>query len=627
MLESGVSQTKGRGRHRSSATPAKVMTSRALPAKSVGVGTIAPKRSHRPKAATVRAHPKERVQAPARESRPLVLLIVMVLAAGGLAARLVFWQVMQHAALSARANIEHAGLYVQPPLRGLIYDSSGAPLATDVTQNLVYAFPREIKAPRRTASLLAPVLNMPASHLFELFTGDNPSLQLAANVSSRVSHTIENLALPGIVLGPEIKRYYPQGTVASQVLGYVDTASKGQYGVEQYYDRYLSGKAGVRSVLRDTAGNSINVGSTASPSRDGANINLTLDRTVQGLVEDELQKAIKAHHADSGTIIVMDPYTGRILGMASAPSFNPNHYGRVPDTSLFQNPAVEDQYEPGSTFKIITMAAGLDSHVITPQTSFDDTGSFVVTPQFTVHNWNMSGFGIENMVQVLQHSANVGASFVASRLGADRFYRYVKAFKLGQATGIDLADEASGTVPFPGEKSWTVDNLFTNSYGQGLAVTPIQMIRAVAAVANGGTLMTPEIVKSIDGDGGIHQNVPVSDGRIMSQITAHTLTNMLVHSAVGGEAAAALIKGYNIAAKTGTANIPSPSGGYIPGATIASIVGYAPAFHPRFVALVIIRHPRDTLYGSVAAAPVMHNLFSELFMHYNIAPIANAVNK
>ena len=615
MLESGVSQTKSRGR--SSATRAKAVSPHP-------VGT---KRSQRPKTTVVRPRAQERAQSPSKESRPLVLLIVMVLLASGLMARLVFWQVMQHSALSHRANVEHAGLYVQPPSRGLIYDSEGVQLASDVTQNQVYAFPRQIKDARKTANLVAPVLNLSFTRLMDLFTGDNPSLLLKSNVPKAVSQKIEDLSLPGIVLGPEIKRYYPQETVASQVLGYVDTAGTGQYGLEQYYNSFLSGQAGVRSVLRDTAGNSIKVGSAASPSHNGGNLQLTLDRTVQGLVEDELHKAIKLHHADGGTIIIMDPYTGAILGMASAPSFNPNTYPSVRDTSLFINPAVQSQYEPGSTFKIITMAAGLDTNTITPLSSFDDTGSYRVTADYTVHNWNMSGFGTENMTQVLQHSANVGASWVAGRLGTDRFYRYVKAFQFGHLTGIDLANEAPGALPLPGDKIWTIDNLFANSYGQGLAVTPIQMIRAVSTVANGGVLVKPHVVKSMESNGLTHAIQPGPLARIISPRTAHTLTNMLVHSAVGGEAAKALIKGYNIAAKTGTANIPSPTGGYIPGATIASIVGYAPAFHPRFAALVILRHPRDTLYGSIAAAPVMHDLFGELFMHYNIPPIPNAVNK
>jgi cell division protein FtsI (penicillin-binding protein 3) len=615
MLESGVSQTKSRGR------------SSATRAKSMSAHPVAAKRTQRPKTTVVRTRAQESSQTRSKESRPLILLIVMVLLASGLMARLVFWQVMQHSALSRRANVEHAGLYVQPPSRGIIYDAEGVQLATDVTQNQVYAFPGQIKDARKTANLVAPVLRLSFTRLMDLFTGDNPSLLLASNVPKSVSQKIIDLSLPGIVLGPQIKRYYPQETVASQVLGYVDTYNKGQYGLEQYYNSFLSGQAGVRSVLRDTAGHNIQVGSTSSPSHNGGNLQLTLDRTVQGLVEDELQKAIKLHRADGGTIIVMDPNSGAILGMASAPGFDPNSYSSVRNTSLFINPAVQSQYEPGSTFKIITMAAGLDTHTITPLSSFNDTGSYRVTSDYTVHNWNMSGFGIENMTQVLQHSANVGAAWVAGQLNTDRFYRYVKAFQFGRPTGIDLAGEAPGTLPLPGDKIWTIDNLFANAYGQGLAVTPIQMIRAVSAVANGGVLVKPHLVKSMESNGLTQVIQPVSLGRVISRRTAHTLTNMLVHSAVGGEAAKALIKGYNIAAKTGTANIPSPTGGYVPGATIASIVGYAPAFHPRFAALIILRHPRDTLYGSIAAAPVMHDLFGELFMHYNIPPITNAVNK
>jgi cell division protein FtsI (penicillin-binding protein 3) len=615
MLESGVSQTKSRGR------------SSATRAKSMSAHPVAAKRTQRPKTTVVRTRAQESSQTRSKESRPLILLIVMVLLASGLMARLVFWQVMQHSALSRRANVEHAGLYVQPPSRGIIYDAEGVQLATDVTQNQVYAFPGQIKDARKTANLVAPVLRLSFTRLMDLFTGDNPSLLLASNVPKSVSQKIIDLSLPGIVLGPQIKRYYPQETVASQVLGYVDTYNKGQYGLEQYYNSFLSGQAGVRSVLRDTAGHNIQVGSTSSPSHNGGNLQLTLDRTVQGLVEDELHKAIKLHRADGGTIIVMDPNSGAILGMASAPGFDPNSYSSVRNTSLFINPAVQSQYEPGSTFKIITMAAGLDTHTITPLSSFNDTGSYRVTSDYTVHNWNMSGFGIENMTQVLQHSANVGAAWVAGQLNTDRFYRYVKAFQFGRPTGIDLAGEAPGTLPLPGDKIWTIDNLFANAYGQGLAVTPIQMIRAVSAVANGGVLVKPHLVKSMESNGLTQVIQPVSLGRVISRRTAHTLTNMLVHSAVGGEAAKALIKGYNIAAKTGTANIPSPTGGYVPGATIASIVGYAPAFHPRFAALIILRHPRDTLYGSIAAAPVMHDLFGELFMHYNIPPITNAVNK
>lgn len=559
--------------------------------------------------------------------RPLFIMMVMILAASGLIARLVFWQVMEHGTLATRVKRQNAQLYVQAPMRGQILDAQGRPLAIDVTKNLVYADPRIIKEPHRTAVELAPVLGMTVDDLERALTGEETYRQLAPEVSDAVSQKIRNLALPGIVLYPELRRTYPAGTTASNVLGFVNADGHGQYGLEGYYDNILSGRAGVQSVLKDTAGNDIKVTSAAPiPSQDGAELHLTINDAIQALVENDLQKAVKVHRADSGTAIVMDPRTGRILAMASTPTYNPNQYYKVQNQQQFQNPAVEMQYEPGSTFKIITMAAGLDAGLITPETSFDDTGVWNVDG-IELHNWNLKGFGTETMTQVLQHSANVGASFVANKLGTARFYDYVHRFLFSRPTGIDVSGEVAGQLLNPGDKGWTNVNLYTNSFGQGIAVTPIQMIRAVAAVANGGVMMKPQLVSRMVYGGRVIDHAPQSVGRVISARTAHTLTDMLVKSAIGGEAAEALVPGYNIAAKTGTANIASPNGGYIPNATIGSIIGYAPAEHPRFAALVIIKHPRDQPWGSVTAAPVMHDLFQQLFLQYHIPPNPNAINK
>jgi cell division protein FtsI/penicillin-binding protein 2 len=534
---------------------------------------------------------------------------------------------MEHGHLSAVEAAQHAALDVQLPMRGEIVDAQGNPLATDVSESLVYAAPKEIRDPARTAALLAPVLHLPQKTIRDLVTGYSPWVPLSAAVDERTSQEVRNLALPGIILDPIVKRDYPEGETASQVLGFANADNHGQYGLEQYYDQLLSGKAGWRSVLRDTAGNDIRVGSRLdTPAHKGADLHLSINGTVQGLVEDELQKAVKQHHADGGTVIVMNPRTGFILGMASLPSFDPNHYSRVTDQHRYFNPATYNLYEPGSTFKIVTMAAGLDTHVITPQSTLYDTGQFTIAG-VTLHNWNMSGFGLENMTQVLQHSANVGAAWVSQRLGTALFYKYVKAFRFGQPTGIDLVPESPGILPLPGDKTWTVVNQYTNAFGQGLAVTPIQLLRAVATVANGGVMMKPQIVKRIVYDGHIIDRPPVSQGRVVSPQTAHTLTNMLVHSAIGGEASLGLVKGYNVAAKTGTANVAGPNGQYIPGDTIASIVGYAPAFHPQFAVLVKIDHPRDTPWGSMAAAPVLKDLLQELFMYYRVPPNPHAINQ
>jgi cell division protein FtsI/penicillin-binding protein 2 len=556
------------------------------------------------------------------------VLLVMMLVATGLISRLIYWQVMQHAPLAVDVKQQDTALYVQQPLRGQILDASGIPLATNVTRHLVWANPHDVKDPHRTALDLAPILQVSTAELEKALVSDGRYVELASEVPDGVAKKIQNLALPGLHLDPIMQRDYPSGTLASQVLGFVNS-NGGQYGIEGRYNNMLSGKAGVRSILRDTAGNSVQMTSAAAvPSRDGATLELSIDSAIQALAEHDIQSAVKVHRADSGTVIVMNPYNGRIVAMASTPTFDPNEYGKTArsNPSLFQNPAVNMQYEPGSTYKIITMAAGLDRGVITPQTSFNDTGVWTVDG-VQLHNWNMAGWGTETMTQVLQHSANVGASFVADKLGSAAFYQYVHNFLFGRPTGIDVPGEISGQVLYPSNKAWTPVSLYTNSFGQGIAVTPIQMIRAVAAVANGGILMKPQIVTKIMAGGRIISRPPVQLGRVISARTAHTLTDMLVHSAIGGEASEALIKGYNIAAKTGTANVAGTNGRYIPNDTIGSIVAYAPAYHPRFIALVIVNHPRDQPWGSLTAAPVMKDLMQELFLHYHIPPNPNAINK
>ncbi len=599
--------------HRVRAEP---LGARKTPTKGPNRRTDPPPRSSRP---------VTRIQPRVASHRPFVLLVVMALCAAALISRLAFWQVMQHGSLAAQAAAEHATMAYKPPMRGRIYDDKGNPLAADITMNIVYGVPRDIKDPAKTAAAVAPVLGLAKKNVQQAITGDGLYVPLADHVNQATSQKLEQLAVPGVGLDPEIVRDYPDGSAAGQVLGYVNANDQGNYGLEGYYNSLLAGKAGVRSVLRDTAGNSVRISSAPSSApHAGGDLHLTLDPMVQNLVEDELHKAVQLHRADGGTIIVEDPRNGHILGMASTPGYNPNHYNTVSDYSRFINPAISDTYEPGSTFKIITMAAGLDTHVITPRSAFDDTGTFMIDG-VAIHNWNLSGFGWETMTQVLQHSANVGASWVANRLGVSRFYKYIHRFRFGQPTGIGLSGEVPGQVWVPGQKEWNIVTLYTNSYGQGLTVTPLQLVRAVGAVANHGLMMKPQLVHSIVYDGRVIVHKPVALGQVVTPRTAHTLTDMLVHSAIDGEASLALVKGYNIAAKTGTANIAGTNGQYLQGVTIASTIGYAPAFQPRFVILAIINHPRDTIWGSMVAAPVLHDLFQELFMYYHIPPSPNAI--
>jgi cell division protein FtsI/penicillin-binding protein 2 len=551
----------------------------------------------------------------------------MTLAASGLVARLAFWQVMEHGSLSREALAQQSNPYYQQPMRGQILDAKGTYIATDVGRAIVYAAPSEIMKVDRTARVLAPVLHLSVRYLRDLFTRDAPSVLVASDLPIKTGNQVRDLALPGIMLEIKSKRTYPEKTFASQLLGFTDWQEHGQWGVESFYDGLLSGQAGIFPSRKDTAGNTIrSPSSTFVPVRNGATLHLSIDHGVQSIVEDELQKAVKRHRADSGTIIVMNPRTGYILGMANAPSYDPNKPNAVKDAKLFRNSAIQDLYEPGSTFKVVTMAAGLDSGAITPQSSLLDTGVFRVGVD-VIHNWNMSGFGQENMTQVLQHSANVGASWVAQQLTTQRFYQYIRRFQINRRTGVDLADEADPLITMPDSKSWQLINLYTNSFGQGLAITPMQLIRAIGAVANDGTMMQPQIVQQIDYRGQVRVHPPKSSGRVISAHTAHTLTDMLVHSAINGEAQPALIKGYDIAAKTGTANVAGTDGKYLTGVTNASIIGYAPAYNPRFIALVIIRHPRDQPWGSTVAGPVLHDLFRDLFSYFHVPPSPNAVNK
>lgn len=571
--------------------------------------------------------PVTRAQPRVASYRPLVLLVIMVLCSAALVSRLAFWQVMQHGRLAAQTAAEHAAMAYQAPLRGRIYDDRGDPLATDITMNTVYAVPRDIKDPARTAAEVAPVLGLSVKSVQDAMTGDSLYVPLAYRVNQATSKKLQQLALSGVGLEPQIVRDYPDGSEAGQVLGYVNANNQGNYGLEGHYNSLLAGKAGLRSVLRDTAGNTVRISSAPSTAAHaGGDLHLTLDPMVQNLVENELHRAVQKHRADSGTVIVEDPRNGRILAMASTPGYDPNQYNTVTDYSRFINPAISDTYEPGSTFKIITMAAGLDTHVITPRSAFDDTGIFMVDGT-ALHNWNDLGNGWENMTQVLQHSANVGASWVANRLGISRFYTYIHRFRIGQPTHIGLSGEVPGQVWLPGQKEWNIVTLYTNSFGQGLTVTPLQLVQAVGAVANHGRMMKPQIVHSIVYDGHIIQKKPVSLGQVITPRTSYELTNMLVHSAIDGEASFALVKGYNIAAKTGTANVAGSNGQYLQGVTIASTIGYAPAFHPRFLVLAIIRHPRDQPWGSTVAAPILHDLFQELFMYYHIPPSPNAINR
>jgi cell division protein FtsI (penicillin-binding protein 3) len=502
------------------------------------------------------------------------------------------------------------------PHRGLIIDSCGYILALNVFEYDVSAAPDVITDTQYVASHLSPILGVSPDELVSLLDPEKPYALLKKRVSQEVAEAIVARNFRGIYLKPQLRRKYPGGELAAHLLGFVNLDCVGGYGLEGFYDSLLKGLGTMlEGAYRQGEAAPFAFHQLALP-QDGTHLVLTLDRNIQYLVEEELEKAVHDYQADSGTIIVMDPKTGAILAMASYPSYDPNRYYEVP-MELYINPAVSYQYEPGSVFKILTMAAGLDAGVITPDSTFYDSGAIEVGG-IIIQNRDRHAHGLVTMTDVLAYSLNVGIAYVSTSLGEETFYAYLKRFGCGYHTGIDLGGEVAGTLKEPGSKDWYKSELGTNSFGQGVAVTPLQMITAVAAVANRGVLMKPYVVERIVDDQGVIVTQPTEARQVVSAQTAGQLTDMLVEAVERG-AELATVAGYDIAGKTGTAQIPIGDG-YDPELTIASFVGYAPADDPQFIALVKIDKPRLDPWGAEVAAPVFRTIAERLFVLLDIPP-------
>jgi cell division protein FtsI/penicillin-binding protein 2 len=527
------------------------------------------------------------------------------------------WQVLEYDHLLSLAKAEHDWNLEIAPLRGTIRDRNGHTLALDIFEFEITAAPPMIANPEEVADRLAPLLGQPRSEILALLNSGQPHVRLARRVPQQIGETIGSWGLRGIKVEPRPKRVGVENSLAAHALGFVNETNNGYYGVEGYYNRTLKGQAGEGQGERDPAGNYIPIGFyRLAPPQNGRDLVLTIDRTIQKMVEEELREAIARYEAESGTIIVMEPKTGSILAMASYPSYDPNRFADTP-AELFVNPSVSAHYEPGSVFKIITMAAGLDASVITPRSTFYDRGSIEVGGR-TIMNWDRQGHGLVTMTDVLAQSLNVGAAYVSTTLGRERFYTYVRRFGFGRITEVDLASEGPGRLRLPGDGEWHESDLGTNSFGQGLAVTPLQMITAVAAVANDGLMMKPRVVEKIVDGQRVATIQPVAVRRVISPQAAKQLTWMLVE-AVQEETDLAAVPGYKIAGKTGTAQVPIP-GGYHPNWTIASFIGYAPPESPDFIVLIKVDKPAVEPWGSKVAAPVFKTVAEQLFILLGIPP-------
>lgn len=432
----------------------------------------------------------------------------------------------------------------------------------------------------------------------------------------------EDPALPslrGLIWTAHLQRIYPEGGLASNVLGfytyYDREKGKGYFGVEEKYDDLLAGiKQKVAIALDPYEMQEI----PTAPA--GASLILTIDREIQRTVEKILDKAVKKNGAKNGSIIVMDPKTGEILAMASTPRLDPNTYWQYDElypAGVSYNMAVSQVYEPGSVFKVLTMAAALDSGAVTWDTPFTDTGVIEVGG-WPIYNWDRGAWGNQNMIGCMQHSLNVCLSWVAIQTGPEKFYEYLNKFGIGHRTNIDLANEEVYPLSEPGDPTWYTINLATNSFGQGLAVTPIQMIMAASAIANDGKMVAPHVLHAYIQNGQQYTTNPQVVGTPISKETSDILTEMLAIS-LEQEASDALVEGYRVAGKTGTAEI-AVNGSYSTGATNASFVGWGPVDDPQFIVYVWLEKPKSSIWGSVVAAPVFRDVVKQLVVLMNIPP-------
>jgi stage V sporulation protein D (sporulation-specific penicillin-binding protein) len=550
----------------------------------------------------------------------LIALCVLFAACGVFLMQKIYqYQVVEHQRFRELASEEHYLKKEIVPRRGDILDRQGHPLAISVMYQSLYAYPPSIADLTSTAGSLSRVLGEPEGEILEkLRSGGGGAMLIKRKLPSELSTKIADLNLPGVFLQSEPFRGYPEGSIAPQLIGFVGRDFKGLAGLELSLDRDLGGEPGLLLAERDTIGGEIAIGRReVIPPREGIDAILTIDRQIQRMLERELAEAIEEHRASGGLILVMDVKTGAVLGVASQPDYDLTAEYDPDKLQLYKPTAVTDMYEPGSVMKIITMAAALEERLVNPNTTFTDKGVATIDG-VAIRNWDYSAHGVETMTEVLINSCNIGAQHVASMLGADRFYRYIDAFGFGQLTGIELPGESPGLYRTPADKDWTRIDLATNSYGQGIAVTAMQMVRAVGAIANDGVLVKPMIVNSFRYGDSIREMPPVQVRRVISSETARTLTDMMVKVVEDNSLRLSVVPGYTIAGKTGTADLPTAAG-YTTGLTYASQVGFAPVGDPRFAMLVRLDGP-EKKYGGQVAAPVFKRVAERLFSYMTIPP-------
>ncbi|MDE2058315.1 MAG: penicillin-binding protein 2 [candidate division NC10 bacterium] len=563
----------------------------------------------------------ETTPAPAKRSRlrrrVIVLFCSLAAALTVISGQLFSLQVYQYSALVEVANRQSSRLVPSVARRGTIYDRNGRELAISVGSSSIFARPSEVEDPERTSATLSAVLSLPAEKILEQLRTKKSLVYIKRSASPEEAEAIARLTLKGIGFDAESKRFYPKAQQAAHLLGFVGRDDRGLEGLELQYDAFLAGKrkwivrqqdAKRRPIFREEAGET-----------QGADLHLTIDEVIQYITERELEAAVTHSGALSGSAIVMDPFSGEILALANYPTFDPNAYA---EASAFarRNRAVADYYEPGSAFKAIVGAGALEERLVRPEDRFSGEGGAIEVGGVIIRDHER--FQTLTFAEVLAHSSNVGAIKVGQRLGKSHYYDYISGFGFGNLTKIDLPGETPGLIRRP--KEWSALSLASLSIGQEISVSPLQMLTAMSAIANGGILVRPYVTKSIVAADGkvVRENVPMQVRRVISEDTAKTLATILKGVVTEGTGKAAAVEGFEVAGKTGTSQkVDRATGRYSRHKVVASFVGFVPVEQPRLAIIVVVDEPSTLRWGGSIAAPTFREIARESLKHLRTTPV------
>jgi cell division protein FtsI (penicillin-binding protein 3) len=555
---------------------------------------------------------------PVLRARVLILAAALVVAFAGVTGRLAWLMIVKHGELAEMADRQYSRTVALHAPRGPIVDRQGAPLATSTPAESLFAQPRGVGDPVRVAARLAPILDVPARELHAALTSSRSFVWLRRKLTPADAVRVRALREPGLGFVDEPMRFYPNRELAAQVLGF-EGVDGGLEGIERAWDEALAGTPGKAIVGRDALGRDMVVPHVLTPPAPGHGVMLTIDKTIQYLAEREIDAVYRRTRARAAMAIAMDPRTGDILALAIRPTFNPNAFFDVPSKEVWRNRAVTDPFEPGSTFKVILAAAALEEGVVRPEDPIYAENGKLTIARTVIHDWKK--FGWLTFAEVLQNSSNVGSMKVGLSLGRDRYYKYMTAFGFGAPTGVGLAGESRGLLREP--QRWSLLSLPVMSIGQEVSVTALQMVAAFGAVANGGTLMQPRLVKAeFDADGRETRRFePRAVRQVISAKTATTLTRMLTRVVDEGTGHLAALPGYEVGGKTGTAQKLDPrTRRYSRAPGVLSFAGFVPADNPRLVMLVMLDEPKNEKWGSEAAAPVFAAIAGPVLRYLEVPP-------